>query len=166
MPVAPATARKFARTTWCAPPGKFSGARRRFAFAARPWPLECRLAFSDSKKFKTTKAGCGWTRIKYEPEFRKGISALAECGRPGRSNVEWTGGWKIFHGLKKPKLLRPRTGALRGSLIRPATGGYFGVRDELIGRVGSLLAIHRSSLPAAHPNANFGAHGVTRPTFN
>jgi hypothetical protein len=33
------------------------------------------------------------------------------------------------------------------------------------GRADSLLAIHRSPLPAACGNANHGAHGVTRPTF-
>jgi len=33
-----------------------------------------------------------------------------------------------------------------------------------LGRAGSLLAIHRSPLPAAHQPDNCGAHGVTRPT--
>jgi hypothetical protein len=31
-----------------------------------------------------------------------------------------------------------------------------------IGRAGSLLAIHRSPLPAARANANDGAHGLSR----
>ncbi len=65
----------------------------------------------------------------FQPEFRSGISALAECGRPGRSNLGWTGDWQIFHGLKIAKLLRPRTGALRGSLVRPAIVGNFGIRN-------------------------------------
>jgi hypothetical protein len=66
--------------------------------------------------------------MRLKPEFRNGISELAECGRPGRSNVEWTGGWEMFRNLKKPKLLRPRTGALRGGLVRPASVGNLGVR--------------------------------------
>jgi hypothetical protein len=42
--------------------------------------------------------------------------------------VGWTGDWEIFHGLKIAKLLRPRTGALQGSLVRPAIVGNFGIR--------------------------------------
>jgi len=37
-------------------------------------------------------------------------------------------------------------------------------REQTSGRAGSLLAIHRSPLPAAHQPDNCGAHGVTRPT--
>jgi len=33
-----------------------------------------------------------------KPEFRNGISALAERGHPGCSNVGWTDGWKMFRG--------------------------------------------------------------------
>jgi hypothetical protein len=83
----------------------------------------------------------------FQPEFRNGISALAECGRPGRSNVGWTGGWKMFRDLKISKLLRPRTGALRGGLVRPTTIGNFGfrVKKPFFGNVRRVIRVDNSA---------------------
>ena len=39
--------------------------------------------------------------MQFEPELRSRISALAECGRPGRSQVRRAGGWEMFRGLNE-----------------------------------------------------------------